>query len=77
VRPRCGEVKQAVIDVLRDSEEPLRARQIIDIGSMRFGRALSRNTVDNCLAMGCRGEYPIFERVRPGLFRLSDGHLIM
>lgn len=61
-----------MIEVLREAEEPLRARQIIDLGSDRLGRVLARNTVDNCLAMGCRGEDPVFERVSPGLFRVRE-----
>lgn len=71
MQPRSGEVKKTVIAVLRDSDQSLRAKQIVELGSNRLGMPSSRNTVENCLSTGCRGQRLIFERVESDLFRLA------
>lgn len=68
VRPRCGEVKQAVLEVMRRTEKPLRTRNVAELDSDIVGRALSESTVRNCLADECRVKSPAGRRISPGRF---------
>lgn len=71
VRPRCGEVKQAVLEVMRLADRPLRTRTVAELASDLVGRVLSESTVRNCLAEESRGDRPALIRIQPGLFTIT------
>lgn len=69
-RWRCGTVAATVVEVLRDADGPMRARDIRLAVEQRLGGAVSKGTVESCLSVGWRGKSRLFVRVGHGKYQL-------
>jgi hypothetical protein len=70
IRWRCGTVAATVVEVLRDADGPLRARDIRLAVEQRLGGPVSKGTVESCLSVGWRGKSRLFVRVSHGKYQL-------
>jgi len=69
-RLRCGLVPQAITQVLTDSVEPMRVRDIHTEVEALLGQSVSPSAVKNWLARHARGDHALFVRLGRGRYRL-------
>jgi hypothetical protein len=71
ISPRSGVVQDAVIQVLTTASEPMHVRDIRASVAGILSMHVSKSTVNSFLSVGARGPNPRFQRVAPGVYRLS------
>jgi hypothetical protein len=70
VKPRCGVVQAAVLDVLGTSTEAMRPAEIHARVEQELGYSVVRDTVTSFLSVACRDERSPVLRVQRGLYGL-------
>jgi hypothetical protein len=71
-RLRNGAIQTAVAEVLRAASNPMSTREVQVAAERVLGQAVSKDTVNSCLSVGCRGKHSTFERVETGVYRLRS-----
>lgn len=69
---RSGLVLAAVIEVLKASEGPMRAKEIHVAVEAQSDEPIAWSSIKNCLASNLAGPSPRFVRLGRGLYCLSD-----
>ncbi len=67
---RVGAVPEAIVQVLAESVEPMRMRDIHTEVEMLIGQAVSRSSVKNWLASRAQGKQPLLVRLERGRYGL-------
>lgn len=70
-RLRCGLVPKAIVQILSESADPMRVRDIHAEVEALLGQAVSSSAVKNWLARHTQGGQVLFIRLERGRYRLA------
>ena len=70
-RLRYGLVPKAIMQILSESDEPMRVRDIHAEVEALLGQAVSSSAVKNWLARHAQGDQALFVRLGRGRYRLA------